>query len=116
MAALALINAGVLTDNELMRLAEKLNNATMRRIIGRALETSKEGRFITEGRRMQETYEPHLQAIDELISYGDYACGGARLSGPEGAKSFVENGTKRLPRFFPNCFRYKKPGSDPRFF
>ena len=108
MAALALINAGVLTDNELMRLAEKLNNATMRRIIGRALETSKEGRFITEGRRMQETYEPHLQAIDELISYGDYACGGARLSGPEGAKSFVEKWDEATSPIFSKLLSIQK--------
>lgn len=89
MQTMTLINSGVLTDSELMRMSETANT-TMKRLIGRALENSKEGRFVVEGRRMQErTTNPHLRAVDGLIGIGDYACGGGRMSGASASKTYI---------------------------
>ena len=89
MQMMTLINSGVLSDTELLRMSENANT-TMKRLIGRALENSKEGLYVAEGRQMQAmTTNPHLRAADGLIGIGDYACGGARLSGASAAKMFL---------------------------
>ncbi len=89
MQMMTLINSGVLSDNELMHMAENANT-TMKRLIGRALENSKEGLYVAEGRKMQEvSNNAHLRAVDGLIGIGDYACGGGRLSGASGAKTYL---------------------------
>ena len=88
--AMKLIESGVLSDSEMLHMAETAN-VTMRRIIGRALENSPSQRYVDEGRHMQiMTDDPHLRAIDAMISVGDYACGGARLSGTDGAGEFLK--------------------------
>ena len=90
MQMVALINAGVLSDTELLRYSENAN-VTMKRLIGRALEESKEGKYVNEGRQLRAiSTEPHLRAADGVIGIGEYACGGARLSGASGAKTYLK--------------------------
>lgn len=85
-----LIESGVLSDAELLHMAETANT-TMKRIIGRALENSPSKMYVNEGRQMQlTTNNPHLRAIDALIGVGDYACGGAPMSGTDSASAFLK--------------------------
>ena len=84
-----LIESGVLSDSELLHMSETAN-ATMRRIIGRALENSPSKMYVNEGRRMRDmSNDPHLRAIDALIGVGDYACGGAPMSGTDAANAIL---------------------------
>lgn len=88
MQTVELIKTGVLSGPELLRMAENAN-VTMRKVIGKTLEGmhgyEKEARLL-----MMSVDNPHLRAADELISVGDYSCGGARLSGSAGAETFLK--------------------------
>ena len=76
-----LIRSGVLTDAELIHYGERAN-ATMKRLIGKELESRNSmdakaaGRFF-----LQTSGNPHLQAIDSMMEIGDYAVGGAKMGG-----------------------------------
>lgn len=88
MQTVELIRSGVLTGTELLRMAET-SNITMKRVIGKALKEMKD--FEREGAALiRQADNPHLRAADELMKVGDYACGGAPLSGARGARSFLK--------------------------
>lgn len=88
MQTVELIRSGVLTGKELLKMAET-SNITMKRVIGKALQEMKD--FEKEGAALiRQVDNPHLRAADELIGVGDYACGGAPLSGARGAKTFLK--------------------------
>lgn len=76
-----LIRSGVLSDAELIHYGER-SNATMKRLIGKELESRDSmdakaaGRFF-----LQMSGNPHLQAIDSIMEIGDYTVGGAKMGG-----------------------------------
>ena len=76
-----LIRSGVLTDAELIHYGNKAN-ATMKRLIGKELEGRSSYDAKQAGRAfLLPTNSPHLQAIDNIMSVGDYAVGGAKMGG-----------------------------------
>lgn len=78
-----LIRSGVLSDRELIHYGER-TNTTMKRIIGKELETRKSDEARQAAAVFQfQSGDPHLSAIDELIGVGDYAIGGAPMGGLE---------------------------------
>ena len=85
-----LIRSGVLTDEELIHYGERAN-ATMKRLIGKELESRNSmdakaaGRFF-----LQTSGNPHLQAIDAMMGVGDYAVGGAPMGGFDTVSSIRE--------------------------
>lgn len=87
---LAILNAGIATAAELMKLAERANNPTMRRLIGQKLAEDKDEKTARFGRALMiVSSDPHLRAIDELRGIGKYATGGG-MSGTAGARTFLE--------------------------
>lgn len=85
----ALINSGMLTEKELLHMADGANR-TMKRFIGAKLAESKDEMIAFRGRVLQQTsLNPHLEAIDGMMGVGLYATGGAGLSGPAGAAEFL---------------------------
>lgn len=89
---LTILNSGIATTAELMKLAETAN-PTMRRLIGQKLSedkndaTGKTARFGLA--LMIASDDPHLRAIDELRGIGKYATGGG-MSGTAGAQMFLD--------------------------
>ena len=76
-----LIRSGVLTDAELIHYGERANT-TMKRLIGKELESRNSMDAQRAGRAFQMTSgNPHLQAIDSMMEIGDYAVGGAKMGG-----------------------------------
>ena len=90
MEGLELLKSGILTDSELTHLAESYSgNCTMQRICGKYMEQSKDRNVSSAGRVLQmNASEPHLKAMDAIIHVGDYAMGGAPLSGAAGSEYF----------------------------
>lgn len=88
MQTVTLINAGVVSDRELLAMA-KTASPTMRRLIGKALSESKNEDMARQGRYMLVTCNPHTDAMNALMGIGDYACGGAPMSGASGAAVFL---------------------------
>lgn len=88
MQTVTLINAGVVSDRELLAMAKKAN-PTMRRLLAKALAESKNEDMARQGRAMMMTSNPHIDAMNALMSVGDYAVGGARMSGASGAEAFL---------------------------
>ena len=87
---LTIINSGIATKAELMKLAEKAN-PTMRRLIGQKLADVKDDLKTAQFGRalMLASDDPHLRAIDELRGIGKYATGGG-MSGTAGAQAFLD--------------------------
>ena len=87
---LTIINSGIATTAELVKLAEKAN-PTMRRLIGQKLADVKDDtKTAMFGRAlMLASDDPHLRAIDELRGIGKYATGGG-MSGTAGAQAFLD--------------------------
>jgi len=87
---LTIINSGIATKAELMKLAEKAN-PTMRRLIGQKLADVKDDPKTAQFGRalMLASDDPHLRAIDELRGIGKYATGGG-MSGTAGAQAFLD--------------------------
>ena len=84
-----LLKSGILTDSEMIDLANKYhNNNAMRRIIG-SYAKQREGREMqTLGNVcMRASDTPHLDAIDTLCNTLNYTIGDAPLSGIYGAAS-----------------------------
>lgn len=76
-----LIRSGVLTDAELIHYGERANT-TMKRLIGKELESRNSLDAQRAGRVLQMTSgNPHLQAIDSMMEIGDYTVGGAKMGG-----------------------------------
>jgi len=88
MQTVTLINAGVISDRELLAMAKKAN-PTMRRLLAKALSESENEDMARQGRAMMITSNPHIDAMNALMSVGDYAVGGARMSGASGAAAFL---------------------------
>lgn len=83
-----LINSGVLTEKELLHMADGANR-TMKRFIGARLAESKDQMTAFRGRVLQQTsLNPHLEAIDGMMGVGVYAVGGGQ-AGPAGAAEFL---------------------------
>lgn len=74
----ALLDSDIQKLDELLKMAEGAN-ITTKRLIGKALE--RRG-FKREAAQLQATIAPaHLIAMDNVIQWGDFYCGGARMSG-----------------------------------
>lgn len=87
---LTIINSGIATKAELLKLAETAN-PTMRRLIGQKLAEDKDdAKTAAVGRALLlASDDPHLRAVDELRGIGGYACGGG-MSGTAGARAFLD--------------------------
>jgi hypothetical protein len=87
---LTIINSGIATKAELMKLAETAN-PTMRRLIGQKLADDKDDPKTAQFGRalMMASNDPHLKAIDELRGIGKYATGGG-MSGTARAQAFLD--------------------------
>lgn len=86
---MTVINSGIASDAELLKMAETAK-PTMRRLIGQKLSESKNDKNAAMGRVMVlAVADPHLDAIDGLRGIGNYATGGG-VSGPAGAREFLE--------------------------
>ena len=67
-----LLESGVLSEEEVLHMASTAN-VTMRRMFGKYLSSSKQKRYADQGKQMLiASDDPHLRAIDTLISLGDY--------------------------------------------
>lgn len=85
----ALINSGVLTEKELLHMADGASR-TMKRFIGARLAESKDQMTAFNGRVMQQISEnPHLSAVDNMIGVGTLATGGG-VSGVGGVRGFLD--------------------------
>ena len=98
----AFVNSGLATDAELLNLA-KTASRTMKRVIGAKLAESKDSTTAFYGRVMQqESYNPHLQAVDNLIKAGGYAVGQGG-SGPAGASYFLQRWDEAVQPIYSAC-------------
>ena len=88
MQTLELLKSGILSDSELLHLAETFDgNSTMQRICGKYMEQSSNRNTQTLGRALQmNASDPHLRCIDSIIEVGTHCMGGAPLSGANGAE------------------------------
>lgn len=86
---LTIINSGIASNRELMKLAETAN-PTMRRLIGQKLAENKtDAKAAMVGRELMTTSsDPHLRAIDALRDIGKFAVGGG-MSGTAGSRTFL---------------------------
>ncbi len=89
--AVTLLQSGILTDNELVSLSDSFrDNATMRRIVGKYMSERENDAIRMRGQAMLHSVsDPHLTAIDTIMEIGSYCLGGAPMSGPEGAETFL---------------------------
>lgn len=92
MPALELLKSGIMTDSEIVALAQKFKgNCTMERLCGSYLEKSMNQEISGYGRALQlNSTDPHLRAIDAVMDAGNYILGGAPLSGAAGAETFLK--------------------------
>ena len=116
MQTVTLINAGVVSDRELLAMAKKAN-PTMRRLIAKALSESKNEDMARQGRYMLVSSNPHTDAMDALMGIGDYAVGGAPMSGASGAAAFLAKWDELTRETFDKApqvervFRHQAPGA-----
>ena len=88
MQGLELLKSGILSESELMQVAEGYKgNATMQRICGKYMQQSDSRTLREMGSVLQaNASNPHLKCIDSIIEVGTHCMGGAPLSGANGAE------------------------------
>ncbi len=91
MPTVELLKSGILTDKELIAIADTFKeNATMRRLCGSYLAKSEDEQVQALGHYyMQPSQNLHLQAIDEIMTIGGLVMGGS-FSGPEMAGALLD--------------------------
>ena len=83
MQGLELLKSGILSESELMQVAEGYKgNATMQRICGKYMQQSDSRTLQEMGSVLQaKASNPHLKCIDSIIEVGKYCLGGGRTQG-----------------------------------
>lgn len=83
MQGLELLKSGILSDRELMQVADSYQgNATMQRICGKYMQQSDSRELRQMGSVLQaNASNPHLRCIDSIIEVGKYCLGGGRTQG-----------------------------------